>query len=155
MKPFHFRLQRVLDVKKVIEQQRERELAEAFGTLVREQQKLEGIREELSVTQHTESTRGGRTVFELLLYDHFITQKLSDIERQAGTIHKVDKLVHTRRKRLETAFKDREILDRLRKRSTKEYRREMNKEDQALIDEIASAQHTGDTSLKLAGREDF
>ena len=64
-------------------------------------------------------------------------------------------MVTARRKRLETAYQEREILDRLRQKSTKEYRREMDKEDQALIDEISSAQHAGDTPLKSAGREEF
>jgi len=62
------------------------------------------------------------------------------------TIQQITTIVTARRKRLADAFKEREILDRLKERYTDEYRHEMNKEDQAMIDELTSARFAGDVS---------
>ena len=141
MKRFQFRLQRVLDIKNVLEEQRKRELGEAYAMLVAEQERLQGIRKALSRAQRYAQQRPPRTSHELLMYDHFITQQLVRTEMQQKTIDQVQRVVNTRREKLVAAYKDRKILDRLKERYTEQYRHEVVREDQSLIDEISSAKH--------------
>ena len=141
MKRFQFRLQRVLDIKNVQEEQRKRELGEAYGLLATEQEQLQDIRKALNRAQQYALQRMPRTSYELLLYDYYITQQLVRTELQQKTIDQVQRVVNLRREKLMTAYKDRKILDRLKERYTEQYRHEADREEQALMDEISSAKY--------------
>ena len=141
MKRFQFRLQRVLDIKNVLEEQRKRELGEAYGLLAIEQGRLQDIGQALSRAQQYAQQHAPRTSYVLLMYDHFITQQLVRAELQQQTINQVQRVVNVRREKLVTAYKDRKILDRLKERYTEQYRHEADREAQALIDEISSAKY--------------
>ena len=141
MKRFHFRLQRVLDIKNTLEEQRKRELGEAYGLLATEQGRLNDIGKALSRAQQYAQQHGPLTSFLLLMYDHYITQQLVRTELQQQTIKQVQRVVDVRRGKLVTAYKDRKILDRLKERYTEQYRHEADREAQVLIDEISSAKY--------------
>ena len=143
MKRFSFRLQRVLDIKGVVQELRERELRTANHTLRTEENILDNMEEQLGYYQQTLRKRLEKPVTPIDLmtaHRHLYHLDMSTIG-QKQKIGSVRKIVNKCMKMLSEAYGERRILERYKERCRDEYRQEFERDEQAQIDEIISSRH--------------
>lgn len=132
-----FRLQKVLDVRELIEKNRQKNFAEAKKILKIENEKLahlENKRDGFTRTMNTvkraevSQLRGNQAYLETL------NQAVAD-KQETIAVFKVD--VETKRQHLLEAAKNRKALEKLKERKEVEVIQEENRIEQGFIDEIA------------------
>ena len=141
MKRYRFRLQRVLDIKEVVQQIRERELANAINILESEQHVLYSHREKLQTYQDEIRGRKSLSIFEMRFYCSYFTMLMFEIQRQIVKISKSKEEVKMRKKRLESAYKERKAIENFKQRGREEYIREFDKDQQIQSDEISLSKY--------------
>ena len=132
-----FRLQRVLDVRKIIEREKEKELSVAAMKLKREQDALAGIIEKkdgfVNQMNDARANRAGR----LADYHGYLDTLLSAIFEQRKVIHATTMQVEIKRRNLLQATQDRKVLDKLKEKKHQEWLVEENRKEQEFLDELA------------------
>lgn len=141
MKKYRFRLQRVLDIKEVIQQIRERELANALNVLESEQLVLDNHREILQTYQDEIRGRRRLSIFEMRFYSSYLTLLIFEIQRQINRISECEKEVEDKKKKLEWAYKERQAIENLKQRTREEYIRDFDKDQQIQGDEISLSKY--------------
>jgi len=141
MKKYRFRLQRVLDIKEVIQQIRERELANAINVLESEQLVLDNHREKLQTYQDEIRGRRRLSIFEMRFYSSYLTLLIFEIQRQINKISECEKEVEDKKKKLEWAYKERQAIENLKQRTREEYIRDFDKDQQIQGDEISLSKY--------------
>ena len=141
MKKYRFRLQRVLDIKEVIQQIRERELANALNVLESEQLVLDNHREILQTYQDEIRGRRRLSIFEMRFYSSYLTLLIFEIQRQINRISECEKEVEDKKKKLEWAYKERQAIENLKQRTREEYIRDFDKDQQIQGDEISLSRY--------------
>jgi len=141
MKKYRFRLQRVLDIKEVIQQIRERELANALNVLESEQLVLDNHREKLQTYQDEIRGRRRLSIFEMRFYSSYLTLLIFEIQRQINRISECEKEVEDKKKKLEWAYKERQAIENLKQRTREEYIRDFDKDQQIQGDEISLSKY--------------
>ncbi len=138
MQRYNFRLRRVLDVKKVIQDIRRREMAQAVRMLERENEILQGMNREMGAAQDfiVSRTQGRFRVSELKVHYNYMGFLRVHMDRQATKIEEAAQKVKGANKRLVEAYQKREVISRLEERYRETYREGLLKEEQADIDEI-------------------
>ena len=164
MRRFAFRLQRLLDLKRATEREREIELAIATGKCVSIERRLAEIvaikgtgaavgRRFDAATQPAGDSRGGTVsrslvspevaqrlpLEDLAAFDRYharldqeTVQLRADLEQRRSELAEVTG-------RYRQAMRERAVLDKLRERREREYRRERNRIEQRETDEIAAS----------------
>lgn len=139
MKRFNFRLQRVLDAKRTIEEVKRsdflaadnehkkkiRELKDYYDTLAHYQSELYTLDKSLLEVQI------------LNLYYSYFDALSHRIEYQKGLIETARQEMEKRREKLLEAVKDRKVLENLKQKKYDNYMYEVEKEEQSLLDEIS------------------
>jgi len=141
MKRYRFRLQRVLDIKEVIQQIRERELANALNVLESEQLVLESHRDKLQTYQDEIRGRKRLSIFEMRFYSSYFTLLIFEIQRQINRISECEKEVENNKKKLEWAYKERQAIENLKQRTREEYLHDFDKDQQIQGDEISLSKY--------------
>lgn len=141
MKRYRFRLQRVLDIKEVIQQIRERELANALNVLESEQLVLDSHREKLQTYQDEIRGRKRLSIFEMRFYSSYLTLLIFEIQRQINRISECEREVENSKKKLEWAYKERQAIENLKQRTREEYLRDFDKDQQIQGDEISLSKY--------------
>ena len=141
MKKYRFRLQRVLDIKEVIQQIRERELANSLNVLESEQLVLDNHREKLQTYQDEIRGRKRLSIFEMRFYSSYLTLLIFEIQRQINRISECEKEVEDKKKKLEWAYKERQAIKNLKQRTREEYIRDFDKDQQIQGDEISLSKY--------------
>lgn len=141
MKRYSFRLQRVLDIKEVIQQIRERELANALNVLESEQLVLDSHREKLQTYQDEIRGRKRLSIFEMRFYSSYLTLLIFEIQRQINRISECEREVENSKKKLEWAYKERQAIENLKQRTREEYLRDFDKDQQIQGDEISLSKY--------------
>lgn len=141
MKKYRFRLQRVLDIKEVIQRIRERELANALNVLESEQLVLDNHREKLQTYQDEIRGRRRLSIFEMRFYSSYLTLLIFEIQRQINRISECKKEVENRKEKLEWAYKERQAIENLKQRTREEYIRDFDKDQQIQGDEISLSKY--------------
>jgi len=141
MKRYRFRLQRVLDIKEVIQQVRERELANALNVLESERFILHSHREKLQTYQDEIRGRKRLSIFEMRFYCSYLTLLIFEIQRQISRISKCEREVENRKKKLEWAYKERKAIENLKQKTREEYIRDFDKDQQIQNDEISLSKY--------------
>ena len=132
-----FRLQKVLEVRALIEKNRQKEFAEAKQNLQIENEELDqlenkkdGFTQSMNTVKKAEVSqlRGNQAYLETL------NQAVAD-KHETIAVFKVD--VETKRQHLLEAAKNRKALEKLKERKEVEVIQEENRIEQGFIDEIA------------------
>ncbi|PKK91384.1 MAG: flagellar export protein FliJ [Candidatus Wallbacteria bacterium HGW-Wallbacteria-1] len=136
---FQFSLQKVLEVKQRVEEDRQASLAEAMAAQEHERRELNSMHEKLSALK----VETGRSLEESQLdIGHILNCRNYEIRLRQNIVAQIDILEeagrHVEEKRLELmeAVRDRKVLEKLReKEQAKHFRRELARE-QSLLDEM-------------------
>ena len=141
MQRYNFRLRRVLDVKKVVQDVRRREMARAVRELESANNILHGMNKDMNAAQEfiVSKTRGTFTASELIVHYNYMGFLRVNMDWQMRKIGEATKVVQRANKRLIEAYREREAIARLEKRAKESYRESVLKEEQAAIDEVSNA----------------
>jgi flagellar FliJ protein len=138
MVPFQFRLETLLKVRRMKEEQAEIRLAEATAALVAEQGRLTAL--ESAMADHVADYRRALgepvAVATLKTFRDFNDKLKGDIDHQQV---RVENAAQERRKCLtilEEAARDRKLVEKLREKRLAQYRAEAQREEQKLLDEL-------------------
>ena len=140
MKAFHFSLQRVLEVKKIKEELKKKDLAKAIKAEEHEWKVIFGLQKKERAAKEALRNKTNQIVnpAEMAMY-HRYTQKVAE-----ETLEQYDKIddakeeVKNKRDVLIEASKEKEAMQKLRAKRWEEYSSSIEKEERAFLDEIAS-----------------
>ena len=151
MKRFSFRLDKVLDARRLQEQQTQRRLAEAQHEKLRRQKLLEKAESELSRQEKMQRrllTRGLNAGEALI--NHKFRQKLSeDTEERSQAVQESEEQVFEKRTELTKAMQRRKVLESLRERRKAEYKLDVERTEQNELDDNAARCHHNNNIGKL------
>ena len=151
MAKFNFRLQSVIKVKEIQEKKIQRELAQLKKRILHEQAQLddlEGERQRVASTSPLNGDREGgdgsdRSIREkiraadIVVHENYL-RKISDQIRNENV--KIENLTESETKKIDEVLdvrKDKETIERLKEKRLEEFRRELDRKEQVLIDAIA------------------
>ena len=143
MNRFIFRLQNVLRLREIKEDEKKREFGAAMRDLHHEEKKLEQLGDTLQNHENNMVKRGQGKVTARELQNNFYYARSLDekIENQTGNVKKHEEIVDDKREELAEKTKEKKILERLKERRREEHDQAVQKEEQALIDDITSVRH--------------
>jgi flagellar FliJ protein len=136
MKKFRFSLEKALKLREYHEKETEIELGRAVGNLTRIEQAITATSEERDMTAAERFS--AHNVSDLVVYDLYVQrldiakEQLFQEAEQAG-----DQVEEARGVYLE-ATRDRKVLDKLKERREREYRKAVYAEETQILDDIAS-----------------
>jgi flagellar protein FliJ len=138
LKPFQFRLQKVLNYRIRLEDQRKMELAE----LESRRTVLLQERNWLLAAQADALRRGLSATFDLVdiqLTRLYVERLDRDIARKCDEIAEMDRRVDEKREELIAASRDRRVMERLREKQEAAYMLEALRVEQKQLDEMGTA----------------
>ncbi|MCB0310550.1 MAG: flagellar export protein FliJ [Bdellovibrionales bacterium] len=136
MKKFRFRLQRVLDYRKLVKDERKRELLLANHKLRQVQKSLEDLQsaEQANLLQQEQVISAA----QVYLKERFAERLQAMIVAQRLALIEAEKLLDQARDAYIEAAKDAQALETLRERKLEEYKQYLLAEDQKFLDELAT-----------------
>jgi flagellar FliJ protein len=142
-RPFNFRLERVRALRESFEDQAKEELAASLSTRLKGEAMLRAASESFS---HAQATRRESAVLEMSGQDLIAAQAYVERTaraRQAAELEldRRDAEVDARRTALVAAARDRQVLERLKERRKADHRRESDRVEGVLLDEMAIVSH--------------
>lgn len=141
MQRFNFRLQRVLDIKRIYQELREGELRDAQQKLMQEKSNLAVLEEETYRQQINVRELAAGTPALFSLFSNYFTLLFRVKDIQKDRIKKANKEVQARMATLMNAYKEKRVIENLKDRNWYEYLHEVDKEEQSVTDEISGAHH--------------
>jgi flagellar FliJ protein len=136
--PFRFRLERVLDIRKRKEELIRAELAEA--KLAREYEETVLLRLQEDLQRYLDDLRRRQKErvlpWEMLWYHLYLDNLKNQIRNQKKRLQELDEKIDQITQRLVKASQDRRVLERLKERQYEEYLLEMERAEQAILDEL-------------------
>ena len=142
-RPFNFRLERVRALRERFEDQAREELAASLSVRLKGEAMLRAASETYTRAQDTRRRTGGVEVSgQDLLASQAYIERASRL-RQAAELEldRRDAEVDARRTALVAASRDRQVLERLRERRLADHKRETERVEAGLLDEMAIVTH--------------
>jgi flagellar FliJ protein len=140
VKKFRFRLQKVLDVRRIRERQEQEKLHQAIHRRMEEEKRLGLLdKEERDMLQMMRS--GRETSFEIWNYtaDTRYRVRIGEAKvKQTGRIQQASEQEEVRRQSVTQARRQTRVLEKLRELRYDEWAREMSRQEDNVLDEIAS-----------------
>ena len=135
---FEFNLEPVLRYRRMTEDQRKRAFGEASRRVDEQARKLDGLeREEGDARAEFAGLRSGLlSPTQLRLQESYLVAMERRIRREAAELVKRLQVREERRVEFVEARKQVRVLERLRERRMIEYRREVEREEQKILDEV-------------------
>jgi len=139
MKNGSFRLEPLLNYKRLIEEKLQQELAMIKECLLKEEERLDALiaRKERSVRQFTEHPRSEILLQEVLLYHHFLNQITLEVDRQKGVLDEIKKRLEEKRDELVRASHEKKVVERLKQKRDRIDRKERAKAERRILEEVA------------------
>ncbi|MDR0403263.1 MAG: flagellar export protein FliJ [Treponema sp.] len=136
MRRFHFKLEKILALRLNREHETELELGRAIGALTELENRIKALAEERAAAA---ASRFGKTrgAAEILSYDNYILRLDRTKDALVGAAAKAELAVEEARAVYIEASRDRKVLDKLKERRQKEYRRSMLAEEVKTLDDIS------------------
>ena len=137
---FNFRLQGVLDLFELKEELLQQDLAKLLSELLLEKNKLGILKDDYEYTREKlEEELAGQPDLKKISfindYLRFLDLKIKDEKKIIKVMEEVNA---TKRKELEKAMKDKNVMDNLKERRYEEYKHDVSKQEQKVIDEIGT-----------------
>jgi flagellar protein FliJ len=142
-RPFNFRLERVRALRERFEDQAREELAASLSVRLKGEAMLRAASESYVEAQETRRrTAGVEVTGQDLLASHAYMERTSRL-RQAAELEldRRDAEVDARRTALVAASRNRQVLERLKERRLADHKREAERVEAGLLDEMAIATH--------------
>jgi flagellar FliJ protein len=145
---YKFSLQSLLNHRKHIEENLDKELSLVKRTMNVEKRRLERIIQEKIKCQHRVQKKqsSGKKINEIILCFNYLDKLSKDIAMQTSRLKDVKKEYQIKRGELIEAMKKRKTLDRLKEKEMKEFNCSQMKVEQEIINEVAANQFTRKTS---------
>lgn len=147
MGKFKFRLEKVLDLRKRKEEERERELAELKKLLMREEKFLQqlqresvAIRQKIGALQSDEEHR--LDIEELLRHSDYLEHLREKILLQIEMIRKVIDDVENKRQELVEASKEKKVIEKLKSQQFKKFQDEVEEWERKASDELSTINYS-------------
>lgn len=136
---YQFKLESLLNHKKILEEILQKELAVLNNSLLQEKGKMQSYKEEnIYITADLENNqKQGITISRNLLYFDYIKQLSEKIDKKRNTIHEIENSASMKRIDLIEAVKKRKILDKLKEKGLESYVTRLNKKEQDFLNEVA------------------
>ena len=140
MKRFVFKLQSLLNYKKHLEQIARQEMAKTVAEVNTCEQQIQDLKDnrESSALRLDTLVEKGVDAKEFKLYHGFLTAVDQMIVDEKNRKFKLEKVLNEKRSILKKRTIDKKAMERLRDRRAEEYTREMLREEQKELDEIAA-----------------
>jgi flagellar FliJ protein len=141
MKRFSFRLQRVLDVKNVMEDLRKRELRTANFDLQQQTGKLASLHEQHGGYQQTLKRQFEQPVTpqSIMLTYQYLQYMGKSIDQQKVQVDNAQSAVQSCTVNLQEAYKEKKILEQYKDKCQEEYKQDFEREETAFIDEAVNS----------------
>jgi len=132
-----FRLQKVLDVRKIVEKQKQKEFAAVMQKLQNEKDALQALIDKRST--FTDEMQFARKISVRGIAQHhsYLDSLTRAIAEKIREVSQIEKEVEKKRQVLLKATTDRKSIERLKEKAREEFMRNERTAEQALIDEIA------------------
>ncbi len=140
MRRFRFRLQRVLELKESLENQKRDEIAMLYALLNEKEREIkEGKLEVNSAYNDMRSElEGNIDVSRASLWVNYIDRLWERIHMLEDEREKLNSEIEERRKELFELMKERKTLEKLKERQYREYAREADRQERLNVDEMAT-----------------
>jgi flagellar FliJ protein len=136
---FTFKLESVLNYRKILEDQAQQVLAESL----QEQQRLERQSVQLTKRLHAvdqdlkKQQQHGMGIAELILYEDQIEHCRKQLHQLETRLLRLQKTIEAQRQELLQASMERQVMEKLKEKKKVEYLREELQEETAMLDEIS------------------
>jgi len=144
-----FRLQSVLEYRRSLEEEIQREFLEIQNTLVREMEIGSKIQHQIAAWQqkfrekHREAASPcfGSYAAEIDLYQKFLYFLTTEAERQSEKIRSIELAVDKKRQKMLEARLEKKVMEKLKEKTLALWEKEMLQEEQKVMDEKATSQY--------------
>ena len=138
MAKFKFNLQRLLEIRKHLENQKALEMHMAETQLMEERKALEVLQDEKSRLMSKEKDNSLINITLTGMFHDYLRQKNDQIELQNQRIRKAAREVEKKRRELQQKVKERKSLELLREKKFLEFKKEINRKMAVFENEIAT-----------------
>ena len=139
---YKFSLQSLLNHRKHIEENLDKELGKIKRAVNKEKKRLENItKEKIQCQQKLQKKQGdGKKVNEIILCFNYLDKLSKDIDKQKRCLKDVEKEYDIKRSELIEAMKKRKTIDRLKEKEMKAFNYSEMKVEQDMMNEVAANQ---------------
>ena len=137
MKRFSFDLEKLLELRRYRERETEVELTRAVGILAELERRIRSLAEELAAAQREEFALG-RDIKEIQSYERYITRLISTRDALLEEAAKAELEVEKARAAYTVAARDRKVVDKLKEKRLRTYKKEVNAAQVKFLDDISS-----------------
>lgn len=144
MKKFEFKLQRLLDLREMREEQVKNELAKLVSIQNRERIKQQEFNQRIqeNYAQLSRKMREGKFSYrEAMMCERFVDVARRAIQKSQDAIEQMEPEVQKVRERLIEASRERKVVEKLKERKWEEYLYEYNREMAKEIDDMNQQLH--------------
>ncbi|MGZ4202616.1 MAG: flagellar export protein FliJ [Thermoleophilaceae bacterium] len=140
---FTFKLERVRALREQREELAKEELAASLALRLRGEAMLEAASQHIEGARrsHRDAAEETATAHELQAAQAYLERTEREHESASLALDRTDAEVEARRTLLQRAARDREVLERLKERKRAEHRREADRREGAVLDEMAIGIH--------------
>lgn len=135
-----FHLQKLLEVRELIERKRQKELAECKKQIVTEQEKLSELNDTKTNFSKGMDDAELLTASGMLAYHEYLSELRDRIAVQNQALQNLSQQEEQKRQALLESAQDRKILEKLREKVMERMQAEENQREQKQLDEIAGRQ---------------
>lgn len=140
---FRFKLEKVLELRKRKEHEREKELADLKELLMREETFLEELKEEaakISTVMHglQETAQERLDIKELVRYYDYLEKVREKISAQIAQIKRVIAGIEEKRQELIEAAKERKIMEKLKDNQYRKFKQTLETVERKFLDELGT-----------------
>ena len=149
MNRFIFRLQSVLRLREIKEDEKKREFGSAMQKLHHEEKELEHLGSSLQNHENSMEEQGKGAVTTAQLTNNYNYARSLDgkIDNQTKKVKEEEKVVDGKREELVQSTKQKKILERLKERKREDHEKAVLSEEQDLIDDITSVRSKWDNDI--------
>ena len=142
-RPFQFRLERVRELREHAEDQAREELASSMAVRVKGEAMLRAAAQDVDAAQDARrrTATADLSGAELLALQAYLERTERQRESAALELDRREAEVDARRQALAVRSQERQVLERLKDRRREDHKREMERREGALLDEMALAAH--------------
>lgn len=140
MAVYKFRLQKLLDYKKNLEEEKKNELGKAFKRLEEEKNRLFALKQSLNEMNGTfqEKTSQGLAVNKLKILANYIDYYKRGIKEQRTKIKMAEEYLSICREELIKATQEKKMIEKLKETDYNKYLYNEQKKEEKLVDELVS-----------------
>lgn len=140
-RPFHFKLAKILEYRRQVEDQAKLALSQARQTRAEHLARVERLRLDFQSCLRELSAHKQLTQADLWLWSSYRERLAQDMAQAEKHLTELDKLVETRRKELVAKALERKLLEKLRAKQAEKHEHDAQRKEQNEFDETATLRH--------------